>query len=358
MSFNRPTPKEILRRLEVEINATFPGADARLPQSVEAFLARIIAMASHEMFGYLDYISKQILPSTAEEEFLHRHGTTWRVLRKTPSPASGFVTFHGANGSTIQAGSILLRADNVEYVLDEDTTINAGNATATVTAITPGASGNAVIGVKMSLVSPVAGVQSEAVVADDGSGNGLTGGADIEPETNYRDRILDRIQHPPHGGAAHDFIAWALEVPGVTRAWVYPLQYGLGTVGLTFVMDNKAGSIIPSAGEVASVQNYINDRRLITSDITVFAPTPTPVDFEIHLRPNTIAVQNAIKAELEDFFRREAKPGGTLYLSRIQEAISTAVGEFNHNLTHPAGDVEMPFGEMPVVGAFTWDDLP
>lgn len=351
MPFNRPTPNDILNRLEVELNAAFPGADSKLRHSVEAVLARLTAMAAHEMFGFLDWLADQILPDTAEEEFLIRHGGLWRILRKAAGAAEGTITFTGTDGGAVPAGSILRRADNVEYSLDADVTIAGSTGTGTVTCLTPGASGNAGAGVKINLISPVMGVQSQASVILIG------GGTDVESIEELRGRIIARIQKPPQGGAAHDYEAWALEVPGVTRAWPYPLQYGLGTVGVTFVMDNKAGTIIPDAGEVASVQTHIDAVRPVTADVIVFAPVAVPVDFEIHLTPNSLAVQNAIKAELEDFFRREAIPGGTLYISRIREAISTAAGEFDHVLVTPNANIVMTFGQMPVTGTFTWAGL-
>lgn len=353
MPYKRPTPSEILQRVEVELNVVSPNGDSRLRQSVEAVFAKMIAMASHELNGFLDYISKQILPDTAEAENLNRHGGIWGVLRKSQTAATGSVQFTGANGSTVPQGSILRRADNIEYTLANDVTITAGTGNGIVTAVTLGASANAVPGTKLTLISPVSGVQSEAVV----SGDGLTLGVDPESDNPYLGRILSRIQNPPHGGASHDYESWAMEVPGVTRAWAYPKQYGRGTVGLTFVMDDKAGTIIPSPTEVSVVQNHIEIARPSTADLTVFAPAPVNVDFEIHLNPNALAIQNAIKAEIADLFRREAKPGGILYISRIREAISVAAGEYDHVLIAPAANVVMDFGEIPVVGNYTWGGL-
>lgn len=357
MPFKRPTPQEISKRLQVEIDQLATSGDARLRNTVEGVLARVLAMASHELFGFIDWISKQILPITADEENLDRHSTIWKVPRKLATKASGTVKFTGANSIMVPAGTVLRRSDDVEYMVLLDTAITAGIANCKVAAIMPGVTGNSPIGTKMTLTSPIAGVVSEAVVLDDGSGNGLTGGTEIEGNDDLRDRILSRIQTPPHGGAKADYEAWALEVPGVTRAWPYPQQSGRGTVDLTFVMDNKPGSVIPSANEVQAVQAHLEVKRPMTADVTVFAPTPVPVNFEIKLSPFSLAVQNAIKVELEAFFKREAKPGGTLLISRIREAISTAAGEYDHQLVTPSENIPMEYGHMPIVGAFTWSAI-
>jgi uncharacterized phage protein gp47/JayE len=49
---------------------------------------------------------------------------------------------------------------------------------------------------------------------------------------------------PPQGGASADYLAWLLAQPGVTRAWVFSLNRGAGTVDDAFVMDGRA-NIIP-----------------------------------------------------------------------------------------------------------------
>ena len=61
---------------------------------------------------------------------------------------------------------------------------------------------------------------------------------------------------------ASEVMTNSAEVPGVTRAWAYANHLGLGTVGVFFVMDDKVGTIIPSGGEVADVQAYIDERLI------------------------------------------------------------------------------------------------
>jgi uncharacterized phage protein gp47/JayE len=165
--------------------------------------------------------------------------------------------------------------------------------------------------------------------------------------------LLARIQQPPHGGADYDYVNWALEVAGVTRAWVYPMELGLGTVTVRFVRDNDA-SIIPDAGEVAAVYDYIEARRPVTADLTVLAPVAVPLNFSIAVTPNTAAVKAAVETELRDLLLREAEPAGTILLSHIREAISLAAGESNYTMTSPNADVTNTTGSMTTFGAITW----
>lgn len=360
MPFDRPSPSQILERIQAEMDVAIPGGFSRLRQSVEGIISRVLAMAVHELYGFLSWMFKQVFVTTAEAEYLEfNHGGTWGISRKPATPATGTVQFTGVAGSVIPAGTVLKRGDNEQYTVDSEVAFTSTTANVEVTASTAGQNGNSVVGTKLSLASPVFGVQTEGTVQNDGSGSGLSGGTEIESDDDLRSRILERIQKPPQGGSESDYVRWMKEVSGVTRAWAYPNQLGLGTVVGIFVMDNKSGTIIPSAGEVGDVQDYIDDpeRKPATADVTIVAPTAVPMNLEIHISPSTAAIKAAIEEELKDLIQREAIPGGTLYKSRINEAISVAKGEFDHILITPSANVVRSFGEITTLGTITWGTI-
>jgi len=349
MPFSRPALPTLIARAEADIETRLPGADARLRRSNLNVLARVHSGAAHGLYGYLDWIARQVLPDTAESEMLERHASIWKVPRLAAAPAIGAVVFTGTNGATIPVGTPLLRSDGAEYVTTAEGVVAGGSVEVGVTASAVGQVGNAVAASVLNLEAPIAGVNSTATV----TAGALTGGADIESDDSLRARLLARIQAPPHGGASHDYVAWALEVAGVTRAWCYPQELGLGTVTVRFVRDDDA-SPIPDAGEVAAVQAYIDALRPVTADLTVVAPVAVPLDFTISITPDTSAIRAAIEAELRDLLRRESEPGATILLSHIREAISLAAGENDHTLTVPAANVTHAVGEMATFGTITW----
>jgi len=348
MPFSRPTLPDLVDRILADFEARLPEADSRLRRSVLDVLGRTAAGVAHGLYGYLDWIGRQILPDTAEAEILDRHASLWGITRKAAAAAAGPVTLTGTSGAVVPAGALLQRADGIEYATAADAILAAGTATVTVTAALGGVAGNAEAASKLSFVSPIAGVQSTATVA----AGDLIGGAAAESDDALLARLLARIREPPHGGAAHDYVVWALEVDGVTRAWCYPRELGAGTVTVRFVMDDAPGGPIPDAGTEAAVQAHIDALRPVTADINVVAPVAVAVDFEIALTPAT--AQAAVEAGLRDLLAREAEPGGTILLSHIREAISTAAGEADHTLAAPAADVVMATGEIAVFGAVTW----
>lgn len=254
----------------------------------------------------------------------------------------------GSAGAVLPAGTELRRADDARYLVDADATLDiSGAATAAVTAVVAGAAGDAVAGVTLNLVAPVPGVTGTVTVAAGGIGPG----ADVETDTRLRARLLQRIQNPPAGGAAHDYEAWALAVAGVERVWIAPLHAGAGTVGIIIL---ASGGALPGAPLIADVQAAIDAERPVTALATVYAPATQTVDLTIDLSTDSTAIRAAVLAELADFFRREAQPGGTLRLSRLSAAISAAAGEVSHLLTAPGADVALPAGTIAVLGTVTW----
>jgi uncharacterized phage protein gp47/JayE len=199
----------------------------------------------------------------------------------------------------------------------------------------------------LTLTTPINGVVAIGAVVS------VANGYDAETDNALRARFLNRIQNPPQGGAKSDYVTWALQVAGVTRAWCYPQELGSGTVTVRFVRDGDVG-IFPNSGAVTTVQDYINALRPVTATLTVVSPIAAPLNFALSVTPNTTAVQNAVIAELNSLLTREAVPGGTIPLAHIRTAIGVAAGETNYVLTSPAADVVNATGYMTSLGTFAW----
>lgn len=345
--FNRPSLGDIVQRVRTDVLSRLSTDDVLRRADAEV-CARVMGGVAHGLYGYIDWLSTQLLYDTAEAEYLERWCSIWGITRKAAAEATGSVSFVVQAGAVIASGTLLQALDGVQYQTTADATVVALTATAPVISVLPAAASNRTTGQSLSLVSPVVGVQSTAVAGD------LVGGADVETDDALRDRLLSRIQQPPQGGAASDYVSWALEVPGVTRAWVYPAELGLGTVTVRFVRDDDA-SPIPDAGEVAAVQAYIDALRPVTAQVTVVAPAAVPLNFSISgLLPATSTVQAAVLAELKDLLLREATPTGTLLLSHIRAAISAATDESDYVLVSPVANVTHTTGNMSTMGAITW----
>jgi uncharacterized phage protein gp47/JayE len=257
MPYQRPTLTQLRGNVVAAINAQLPGADALLRFSNVGVLGTVQAGLSHQHYGYLDWIALQTNPFTATGEYLEAWGALKDVYRKSSVQASGPVTFLcAASTSTVVPGTPLLRSDGIPYTVTAAAApVATGGGAAqpyqiTITAQADpdptgltGAFGDCAVGVQFTLGQTIAGVTSS------GLSGLITGGADLEDDNDYRARVIQVYQNSPQGGAAADYVTWALEVAGVTRAWCQPLYLGAGTVGVYFMMDEteSAFSGIPQA---------------------------------------------------------------------------------------------------------------
>ncbi len=352
MAFARPTLTELIDRVIADISSRVTGVDnAVLRRSMLGVIGRAEAGAIHMLYGYIDWVARQAIPDTAEKEYLERWAAIWGITRKTAAFSAGVIPFSTGIGSFIEAGTIVQRQDGVQYTTLTDATASSATTTIPVKALVPGAAGNLPSGSAVFLLSPVAGVQSTATTA-----SAFVGGEDVETDPRLLSRLLERIQNPPQGGAQTDYIKWALEVVGVTRVWVYPLQMGAGTVTILFVCDDSE-QIIPGPAKVAEVQAKIDSMRPVTAEAFVAAPIEAPLNFNIKLSPNTPAVQAAVRSELQDLLIRDAEPGKPILISRLREAVSLAAGEADNQIVSPVADVPHSTGQFATLGTFTFSSI-
>ena len=351
MSWTRPTLAELVDSQISEIEARLPGADSRLRASVLNVLARVVAGALHLFYGFLAWVVRQLFIDTAEDEYLDRHARIWLPGgRNLATLSTGTARFTGTVGKPVVVGTALTRADSAEYVTTAAASIQAGGyVDVPVASLAVGLAGNCDAGTQFTVSVTLDGVVGTAIVQAPGMANGN----DDETSDSLRGRVKSRIQNPPQGGAGGDYVGWARDVPGVTRAWELPNYFGLGTVAVLFVRDGDP-LVIPDAAKVATVQAHIDLMRPVTSTTTVMAPLALPVLYQIKLTPGTDMVKQAVIAALQDLHAKEAVPGGTLLRSHIDDAISQATGETDHTLVSPGASVTTSAVQMATYGGVTW----
>tara|TARA_R110000803_G_scaffold162194_1_gene225803 strand:+ start:15665 stop:16768 length:1104 start_codon:yes stop_codon:yes gene_type:complete len=367
MPFNRPDLDTLIERVKTDIKGGL-GITTVLRRSFISVISRALAGLSHLLFGYLDFISEQVFPDTAEKEFLERWSEIWGVTRNEATFAELNIDIIFTAIGTVPVNTIYQRGDGVQYKLDaEITSVGAETLSGKVIAVIAGDDGNLADAEIISLLSPIANVTSDSAVTST-----VVEGEDTESDSSLRSRLTDRLRNPPLGGSANDYIQQTLAVPGVTRAWVLPLNQGPGTVDVTFVEDNDV-PIIPDAAKLAEVQAAIDDFKPVTALSVVFAPALAPATLTIEISPNTASVQAAITAELADLMLTDAQiPGayknpaenydGKILLSKIQTSIGIAQGLENYNITlingGAPGDITPGLGELVTLGVITWQPIP
>ncbi len=347
MPFDTPTLPALIARTDADLAGT---TDQVLRRSDQIVLGRVHAGATHELHGRLAFVAKQILPDECEEEMLVRYAKLrLSVPRREAVAASGPIAVVGQVGALIDKGQVLQYADGRRYVVKAPVTLTAAQATVAVNAVEPGVAGNIAAGATLELVSPVLGIAPSATVL----APGITGGTEQESIEALRQRVIRSFRIVPDGGNADDYETWALEVPGITRAWCRRRYMGPGTVGV-FVMRDDDPDPIPGQPSLDAVRDHIEAERPVTAELYVLAPKPKPLHFQIRLAPDTTTTRTAVEKSLRDLIKREGDLGVTVLRTHLAEAISQSPGENDHELIAPAANVTLAPNEIPTFGSVTW----
>lgn len=350
MPFQRPSLATLIGRIAADLQSALPGTNPFLRRALIAVLGRTNAGAVHGLYGYQQWIADQILMDTCDADVLTRWGYILGVPRKAAAAASGNVVFTGTTGVVVPTATVVARSDGWEFATTADGTLVNGMVSIPVAASTAGANGDCAAGMTLVCVSPVAGVNANVTVDVAGIG----AGADTEAVDDWRLRVLARVQQPPKAGTSDDYIEWALEVAGVTRAWAFAQELGAGTMTVRFMTDDAIDGPFPDAAAVTAVQAHLDDVAPVGCTPYVYAPIAAPLNPEIHIVPDTAALRTSVTTALADLLLREAVPGGTIPLTHFTDAIGDTDGIADYVLTTPNAAVVEPTGSMTTLGAITW----
>lgn len=359
MAYQMPTLTELLARCRALFGLAEPADTIRLKPNVHDQVAKVLALLSFELNQRIAYLFDQIFASRADEIWLVRHGFELGITRRAAAKALGQATGPATTGTVFPAGLVFVRADGARFETTSSAIAIGGQVAFEIRAIEPGIEGNTAAGQQLNPedVLGIVGFQGPLTVAP----GGLGGGAEIEKLEEYRSRILGRKRNPPHGGSKADWQRWALEVPGVTAAFVDTFANDSREVWVAFLFAGRVNGI-PTSGDVAVVQAYLesDDRRPVTARVSAVAPTTQAVNMTIRIEPDTTDIRARVTTEIAAMFADRSRPAMpnsnfVLYRSWIAEAISRATGEDNHTLTVPSADIVVSTpGALPIPGTITW----
>lgn len=427
MAWKRPTLRELIERVENDMKSRLTNNTSILYVSILKILARVIAGASHLILGLLENLLTYLMPDTTDAEFIDRFAYIYGVEKIPASFSSGVVVFTGENAFEIPSGTELYFG-GAEYETTEDKTIVNGFALVPIQAIETGDSFNLSSAENLSMTDPNENIDEiihtgiydlyydtlsggTFTIGDiitnssrDGIGhiidtavnylqiiiltgefldndefesgsvsavvdgtainkNVISGGADEEGTESLRNRLLQRIQEQPAGGAVHDYKRWAMEVTGVGAAWVYPITPSIGSV--TIIIKAMGSEPVPSTALLSSVSDYLAERKPVSA-VNVVAPiVASIIDMTISITPNSTTIQQAIIANVQQFFQTIGAPNEAVLNSQLRNAISTT-GINNFLITSllkdsssisVTSDIAMTNYQYPILGTITFNSL-
>jgi uncharacterized phage protein gp47/JayE len=239
-------------------------------------------------------------------------------------------------------------------------TATADTANVEVESVGTGSDKNLGSGAKLSLKTPIAGVDDDAYVQF----TKISGGTDEETIDEYRARVLEIYANPISNFNAADITKIAKSIPGVTRVWVFDATPDPGDCEIYFVRDND-DDIIPDPSEISTVKDEIlkiKTAPMRDEDVHVYAPTKVQVDFIFNdLDPDSQTMRDAIEDNLRLLFKDVPNVSEDLiedaYRSAIYQTLNPETGEFvkTFALSAPVGDITVNDGELAVLGNITWN---
>ena len=367
MSLTTPTTKEIddniIAQLEASLNQTIP----LLPKSFLRVLSKVLAGVFVLLYKYGGFMFLQVFVRTAAIAETTVNGAQlsplieWGRLIGVGDPTAAtnaelliVITVDNQTG-TLPAGSQLVgEVNGVTYITLGPVLLNAATVQATVRAVSDqaggqgeGAIGNLDPGAVLSFANPLANVARSATVVS----QSVTG-ANAEDTEVYRQRIIDRFQKRPQGGAYADYEIWGEEVAGVVNIYPYTSAnpgevdvYAEATVASSGDPDG-----IPTQAQLDAVaasieldENGLASRRPANAFANVLPITRTGFDVTIagiQQVDNLSQVQADITAGLTEYFLA-AEPfiPGLSIPPRKDSITSTAVGAIAEDVVSAAGGI-------------------
>lgn len=377
MALVTPTTADIADNIVAQIEAAIGQTVPFLPKTFSRVLAKATAAVVITLYKYAGFMFLQMFVQSASASPTTANGITfvpltrWGTLIGVGEPLAATqaeltvtVTVENQVGS-LPGGSALVNASNgVTYITIGSVLLNAPTVVATIRASADQAGGNGAgivgnldIGAVVSFANPLANVARDTVVA-----SVVTVGVDAEPTEVYRQRIIDRFQKLPQGGAYVDYESWGESVAGIVN--VYPYS---GTLpGVIDVYSECSTTIdpdgIPPPALLSDIADAINfdvsglaSRRPVNAFVNSLPITRTTFDVFVDglVVDNIAQVQSDIDDGLTAYFLERAPYIiGLSPLPRADRITESGVAGIVNEIVSAAGgvfnSVSLEVGAVPV----------
>ena len=366
MSLTTPTTQEVNDNIIAQLQATLNQTIPLLPKSFNRVLAKVLAGIFILLYKYGGSIFLNLFVATASDQDTTILGIIvnplkfWGRLIGIGDPVSATqaellidITVENQVG-VLDSGSQLINANNgVTYITIGAVALSAPTVQATIRAASDqqGGGGAGVIGNLepadiVSFANPLANVARNAVVNSQ-----IVTGADGESTEAYRQRIVDRFQKLPQGGALADYELWGEETAGIIAVYPYTSDCP-GQVDVyceATVASSGSADGIPTGAQLQAVLDSINlddsglaSRRPANALANTFAITRTGFDVEVNglLVDNPATVQANITTAVEEYFTdREPFIEGLSVLPRRDRITRSGVSGVIDDIVSAAGGV-------------------
>lgn len=356
-----PTTSEISDNIVAQISAQIAQTVPLMPKSFIRVLAKALAGVIVVLYKYAGFIWLQMFVRTASDQDTTINGVVvnplkeWGRLVGISDPKSSTQAVLTISipvltqGGTLASGTQLINSSTgVVYLLTGDVELNASTVAGVVTASGDqdggdgsGTIGNVADGTTLNFVSSLPTVSTSVTVTST-----TTTGADAEESDAYRQRILDRFQKRPQGGAYADYEQWGEEAEGIANVYPYTSPTP-GQVDL-YVESATETDGIPTAAQLQAVLDVVEldsdglaTRRPAGALVNAFPISRLAFDIRIlgiSVPSNLAGVKTQIEAAVtEHLLSREPYIVGLDVGTRKDLITTTAIGGIVSDIVTAAG---------------------
>lgn len=302
--------------------------------------------------GYqeLDQILEIIFAESSYGEYLTKRAGEFGVDRKLGTQAAGLVKFTGNDGVVIPTGTLLKTAGGLLYSTVEELTLNAGmKDTVTVEAESIGTLYNVPANTINVLPVKIPGITAVT------NPNPLTTGTNPETDADLLKRLLLKVRNPSTSGNVTHYQNWALEVPGIGDAKVFPLWNGPGTVKIV-VIDTEKKPVSDDLRQSAVA--YIDSMRPIGVDLSVLSAQGKTIDITAWITCETnytaADVRDSFLEKLEEYRKQIAFKKPYVSYAVIGSLLLDSEGIVDYSDLQINGDIQnilIGTEEVPIFGS-------
>ena len=352
--FDSLTPESIQDMLRA-----FIANDLGLYMGEGSLLQIVLAPGAYVFWEALQALRAQVPVSFVDEtsgSYIDKAAAGYGMTRKPGTAADVELTFTGAAGTTIPAGTICVTADGLGFATDGALTLDeSGRGTVAATADAVGTAYNVPAQMIVSMQEAVSGITSLT------NERAAMGGTDPETDAALFARLDAHKKMPPTSGNDRHYHQWALEVNGVGAASVIRCWDGPGTVKV--IIADMA--LRPVDEELrAAVAAYIETRRPVTAEVTVESAAGVPVEVSVTVvtdgtvsKPN---IQELLTERLAAYLGAIAfRSGVEIVYNRVLALVMGISGVTDcAALKINGGTVNVPLdaNEIPMLGTVTVND--
>ena len=343
-----------------EMLAVFGEASGYLPSASCDLSARLYAAAAQIQGLYLQaqWLLDQSFPQTAQGIYLEQHALLRGIKRGIATCATGTLRFgiSEAIGSdlTIGSGTVCVTGTGIRFATTDDAVLRAGDLYIDVPAVAlePGRQGNVATNTVTIMAAMPVGVKACT------NPEAFSGGDDAESDEALRERLMDSYRRLPNGANAAYYEQTALSRTGVAAAVAVRCPRGVGSVDLYIATD--AG--LPEPELLEELDGYLQEKREISVDLQVLAPTAVPETVSVAIRPAPGVSFDTARADADAALRAAftgALLGKEVTLAFLGNLLYRQDSIQNYWFSAPTADLPASPTVLPCLGSLTimeWEE--